>query len=330
MFDEADMLLGGSYGRQMRVILDCLRAGDKEAATRRLAAQLGLPVEEVVGLPRHLKQAGLRLGLAGMLEAGYRPVQQQQQQQQQQANEHAAGASTFGPSGGSGGGGERHWQRQYVFVAATMPSDGDHSVGAELRAAFPSSLWLAGAQLHQSSRLLAHHWQRVGGETERMEALRQVVAGDAQLQQGRGRMLVFCRDVASAAATAAALASGGGAGGPSSRSSSISSAGSTAGGAGSARQAVLVYHRDVPTAERAAALARMAGEEGLVMVCTDAAARGLDMPDITHVVQVGGGPVGGGRWVRVTEWRQFEGGRGVAQPREPPRSRCFAVGWGGG
>ena len=41
----------------------------------------------------------------------------------------------------------------------------------------------------------------------------------------------------------------------------------------------------VPQTERATALERISGEEGLVLVCTDAAARGLDLPGITHVVQ---------------------------------------------
>lgn len=90
--------------------------------------------------------------------------------------------------------------------------------------------------------------------------LQDVVASDPLLQAGRGRMLVFARDVAAAGATAADLA---GAGLP-----------------------VLQYHKGVPAAERAVALGRMRAEQGLVMVCTDAAARGLDVPDVSHVVQV--------------------------------------------
>lgn len=43
----------------------------------------------------------------------------------------------------------------------------------------------------------------------------------------------------------------------------------------------------VPAAARAEALARISQGSGLVLVCTDAAARGLDVPDVTHVVQVG-------------------------------------------
>lgn len=86
------------------------------------------------------------------------------------------------------------------------------------------------------------------------------MASDPLLPLGRGRMLVFAQDVASADATAEALDLPGG-------------------------PAVLRYHRGVSAAARGAALARMASEEGLVLVCTDAAARGLDLPDVTHVVQ---------------------------------------------
>ena len=42
----------------------------------------------------------------------------------------------------------------------------------------------------------------------------------------------------------------------------------------------------VPAAVRAEALSRISQGSGLVLVCTDAAARGLDVPDVTHVVQV--------------------------------------------
>lgn len=47
-----------------------------------------------------------------------------------------------------------------------------------------------------------------------------------------------------------------------------------------------MYHRGVPLAARASALEAMQRGDG-VMVCTDAAARGLDVQGITHVVQVG-------------------------------------------
>jgi superfamily II DNA/RNA helicase len=225
-------------------------------------------------LPRHLKQAAKFGGAAGMLDAGFKPRPQQAAQQQApppqwelrqgEGEEGGLLPQVYGPS----------WQRQYAFVAATMPSEGDTSVGAELTARFPGATWLAGRQLHQSKRSVEHTWRRVEDGQHRAQVLQEVVSADEELAAGSGRMLVFARDVASAQATAAALEGRYG-----------SSSGS--GGGSRGLPPVLQYHKGVPAEERAAALARMGAEQGLVMVCTDAAARGLDVPDITHVVQVG-------------------------------------------
>ncbi len=46
-----------------------------------------------------------------------------------------------------------------------------------------------------------------------------------------------------------------------------------------------MYHKARPTAEAQEALATMQQEQLCVMVCTDAAARGIDIQDVTHVVQ---------------------------------------------
>lgn len=48
---------------------------------------------------------------------------------------------------------------------------------------------------------------------------------------------------------------------------------------------VLVYHKDLSADERALVL-RQFEEEGGVLVCTDAGARGIDISDVQHVVQV--------------------------------------------
>ena len=40
VFDEADLLLSGAYGAQMRIIWDALRAGDRLHAARRVCAQV--------------------------------------------------------------------------------------------------------------------------------------------------------------------------------------------------------------------------------------------------------------------------------------------------
>lgn len=45
------------------------------------------------------------------------------------------------------------------------------------------------------------------------------------------------------------------------------------------------YHRDISPDERAETLVNF-HENGGVFVCTDAAARGLDIPHVSHVIQV--------------------------------------------
>jgi hypothetical protein len=40
VFDEADLLLSGGYGAQMRIVWDALRAGDRAAAARRVCLQV--------------------------------------------------------------------------------------------------------------------------------------------------------------------------------------------------------------------------------------------------------------------------------------------------
>lgn len=370
VFDEADLLLAGGYGAQMRILWDALRGGDRLHAARRVCAQArarlragagacgggrccrpdgtvvllfmqlrpgnrrpppplvvacsnihhvtilklqaGLSEDEFGELPYHLRRAALKDGLQGLLDAGFRPRQPLPPAAAAAPDGAGAHALQPGPEGERAPGVHGpSWRRQYIFVAATMPAEGERSVGAEIAARFPDATWLAGKQLHQSKRAVQHSWRALADEAERAAALQvgcgcgcdrgwvlswscafpgfcklaawgagaqascptphsltrcparlqEVLASDEQLQAGGGRMLVFARDVAAAEATAAAL---GGAGLP---------------------QAVLQYHKRVPAEERAAALQRMATEEGLVMVCTDAAARGLDVPEVTHVVQ---------------------------------------------
>lgn len=145
-------------------------------------AQVGLSEDEFADLPYHLRRAALRSGVEGLLEAGFRPRQAAgsssasdgsgpaaQQQQQQWGGEHegARAPGVHGPS----------WRRQYVFVAATMPAEGERSVGAELAARFPEATWLAGRQLHQSKRALQHSWREVDDERHRAQVLQVRLGG---------------------------------------------------------------------------------------------------------------------------------------------------------
>ncbi len=138
---------------------------------------MGLSEDEFADLPYHLRRAALRGGAEGLLEAGFRggngsgPAgqQQAQQEQQEQRQDGAYPPGVHGPS----------WRRQYVFVAATMPAEGERSVGGELAARFPDATWLAGRQLHQSKRALQHSWRRVEDEQHRAEVLHVSRGGEA-------------------------------------------------------------------------------------------------------------------------------------------------------
>jgi superfamily II DNA/RNA helicase len=46
-----------------------------------------------------------------------------------------------------------------------------------------------------------------------------------------------------------------------------------------------IYHKKLPEAARKEALQKLREREGGVLVCTDAAARGLDFPNVSHVIQ---------------------------------------------
>lgn len=45
------------------------------------------------------------------------------------------------------------------------------------------------------------------------------------------------------------------------------------------------YHRDLPLDERAESL-QVFEQDGGLLICTDSAARGLDIPNIGHIIQV--------------------------------------------
>lgn len=161
---------------------------------------MGLSEDEFADLPYHLRRAALRGGAEGLLEAGFRsrrPAADQQpgsdgsssavQQQQQQWGAEQEGARAPSVHGAS-------WRRQYIFVAATMPAEGERSVGAELAARFPDATWLAGRQLHQSKRALQHSWRQVDDEQHRAHVLHVSLAGGPVAVQKAAPLACVPRD----------------------------------------------------------------------------------------------------------------------------------------
>jgi len=153
--------------------------------------------------------------------------------------------------------------RQFVFAAATVHSSGRCTPGEALRSGFPDAVWVEGPQLHRCLPQVAHNWQRVPDECTAEELAEQVQAaldtppGQHQHQQ---RVIVFANTTQAVQQLAAALG---------------------------ARMpgAVGAFCADMTLQDRRAVVDAFRSGAVPVLVATDAAARGLDVPAVSHVVQ---------------------------------------------
>lgn len=259
VFDEADMLLSGSYSKHINIIFDALRSSDRQRSASRMCAELGMTMEDYWQLPSHVRKQFAKRPLAS-----------------------AALKTEIAAKYGNGQVAEKNladhdlltlWLRQYIFVAATMPPSGDagRSVGNDIAKEFPEAVWITGKQLHKLRRSVTYNWHQHGDTPqERALALVKVLKGDKELQNGGGKILVFVKDVASANETARILID--------SHHNGESMV---------PEDSILLYHSGVPLKQRAEVLTRLRNDEGsgLIMICTDAASRGIDLPDVSHVIQ---------------------------------------------
>ena len=160
------------------------------------------------------------------------------------------------------------------FVGATMPTHAVKSAGSVLDAVFPDAHWVRGARAHMGDPNVDHVWLNVETSEEKVARVVDAVrsrapdadaGGDAGADAGGdagGATLVFCNTVASAEETLGALRTRG--------------------------VHAVAHHRDVEHGERMEQLraVRAGGVDAPdVLVCTDAAARGIDLPSVGHVIQ---------------------------------------------
>ncbi|EFJ41914.1 hypothetical protein VOLCADRAFT_98000 [Volvox carteri f. nagariensis] len=151
-----------------------------------------------------------------------------------------------------------YWRRQYILSAATMPTITYSDVGSQIQKMYSDAVWVSTELLHVSKPQVAHAWREVSEESFGVTLL-DVVRSDPDYQARRGKTLIFAADGASADAVSELLHGG--------------------------QVPHVVYHKSRPKPEQSAALQALRQQDGTVMVCTDAAARGLDVQGITHVVQ---------------------------------------------
>ncbi|KAG4208591.1 hypothetical protein ERO13_A03G142600v2 [Gossypium hirsutum] len=161
------------------------------------------------------------------------------------------------------GGERKNYERskQYIFVAATLPVNGKKTAGAVLKKMFPDANWVSGSYLHQHNPRLKEKWIEVTTDNQ-VDALIEAVKqfGSKALDHGAGvsRTMVFGNTVEAVEAVANILQRAG--------------------------IECYRYHTGLSLAERAESLDDFRAKGG-IFVCTDAAARGVDIPNVSHVIQ---------------------------------------------
>ncbi|XP_058112175.1 DEAD-box ATP-dependent RNA helicase 22 [Magnolia sinica] len=262
VFDEADMLLCGSFQNQVIRIINMLRFDEKLLSRMQDSAlenSTKLDVDTVVDFEPEDDEE---------LQA----VSYSEEEDENEGGVDLGDVRTeeneeikAGPYRG------KDWRRvrkiyvrskQYIFVAATLPESGKKTAGGLLKRMFPEASWVSGNYLHCHNPRLEQRWIEVTRDTQvdvLINAVKQGFNSQAIDSDDDGsRTMVFANTVDAVESVAKILQRVG--------------------------VECISYHSDSSLEERAKALIDFQ-EGGGVLVCTDAAARGLDIPNVSHVIQ---------------------------------------------
>ncbi|KAL3840987.1 hypothetical protein ACJIZ3_025578 [Penstemon smallii] len=251
VFDEADLLLCGSFQNQVIRLIDMLRFDEKQLSRLKsegYGAQDAASVSLETCDTEDEEDIQTDLVLEEDEDTDQRSVVQDSETPSEITN-------------------RRDWRRvrkvyerskQYIFVAATLPVNGKKTAGGTLKRIFPDANWVSGNYLHCQNPRLEQKWVEVTADTQVDALINAINNGHNTNASGIVRTMVFANTVEAAEAVAKILM-----------------------GAGIG---CLRYHSDISLEERTENLVDFQ-EKGGVFVCTDAAARGLDIPNISHVIQ---------------------------------------------
>ncbi|KAM1065634.1 hypothetical protein FF2_020949 [Malus domestica] len=150
-------------------------------------------------------------------------------------------------------------RKQYIFVAATLPANGKRTAGAVLKKMFPEADWVSGNYLHCHNPRLKQRWIEVTFDTQVDELIKAVKHGiETRSASGQCRTMVFANTVEAVESVAKILKRAG--------------------------IECYQYHKDCSLEDRAKTLVDFQ-EKGGIFVCTDSAARGVNIPNVSHVIQ---------------------------------------------
>nr|GMD27628.1 DEAD-box ATP-dependent RNA helicase 22 [Ipomoea batatas] len=254
VFDEADMLLCGSFQNQVIRLLNMLRFDEKQLSRLR-NSEAEIVTGSIPDSPLGSDQEDNRDLLADFskevddTEDDARVMDSEVDSKVAKRTDWRRVRKTYERS------------KQYIFVAATLPVNGKKTAGAVLKRMFPDASWVSGNYLHCHNPRLEQKWIEVTIDTQ-VDALISAVRNGIQsaLNDGSGilRTMVFANTVDAVEAVAKVLT-----------------------GAGIE---CFCYHSNSSLEERTKNLISFQ-QKGGVFVCTDAAARGLDVPNVSHVIQ---------------------------------------------
>jgi superfamily II DNA/RNA helicase len=179
------------------------------------------------------------------------------ERKEQQKKKKKKPKARLGGKGKMGKGTNREFRRQYVFAAATVMSTGKRTPGAVLKFGFPDAVWTKSSSLHKPRAELTQTWREVSLET-RAKALFDALDMDPKTAQVE-KTLVFVNSGSVCEAISNELANFG------------------------AKAAS--FHSDIDPLERESRIRRFASQDIDVLVATDSVARGVDIPNVKHVVQ---------------------------------------------
>ncbi|KAL0385598.1 UNVERIFIED_CONTAM: DEAD-box ATP-dependent RNA helicase 22 [Sesamum radiatum] len=251
VFDEADLLLCGSFQNQIIRLINMLRFDEKQLSR-------------------------LQSADAGAEDAASSPTKASDTEEDEQADvileevEDTDDACAEDSDTESKDRNRRDWRRvrklydrskQYIFVAATLPLNGKRTAGGILKRMFPDASWVNGNYLHRQNPRLEQRWVEVTTETQvevLIDAVSYGLKTNMDSASGVVRTMVFANTVEAAEAVAKILTG--------------------------ANIRCVRYHSNISLEERTENLVDFQ-ENGGVFVCTDAAARGLDIPNVSHVIQ---------------------------------------------
>lgn len=254
VFDEADMLLCGSFQNQIIRLINMLRFDEKQ-----LSRLKGSEAENSSSLNHdqtdtdRANDEDLQEDIVSEMNED---IEGDDNFQDQDAEVLKANRKDWRRV-------RKHYERskQYIFVAATLPVNGKRTAGGVLKRLFPDACWVNGNYVHRHNPRLEQRWIEVTVNTQVDALISSVNYGfnsSLNSSSDMSRTMVFANTVEAVEAVSKVLI-----------------------GAGID---CFCYHSDISLEERTNNLLEFQ-QKGGVFVCTDAAARGLDVPNVSHVIQ---------------------------------------------